>query len=62
VVAVEHQRLLSNEAEFEHWLAAAFEKERARLHVVPKASGSQALATERCGSEKEAKPGDAASA
>ena len=53
---MEHERSLSNEAEFEYWLAAAFEKERARLYVVPKQSGSQLVAPERRLSDKEDEP------
>lgn len=51
---MKHQRPVSNEAEFEHWLASAFESERKRLRdraevsdPQPKPASERAVSAEK---------------
>jgi hypothetical protein len=61
---VERKTVVSNEVEFEYWLAVAYERERKRLREGALAADSQAApASERAAAgEKKKEKGDAAAA
>jgi hypothetical protein len=62
-IVVEHQGPVSNEAEFEYWLASAFESERERLRNPVAAPDSHPKpAADRTAAGEKKKKGDEAAA
>jgi len=59
---VEHRRAVSNEEEFEYWLASAFESERKRLHEGTPGSHPNPTPENVSGTESKKEKGDAAAA
>lgn len=59
---MEQQRTMSNEEEFENWLASAFESERKRLHEATPGSLSSPTPENASGTEHQKEKGGAAAA